>query len=126
MIAHEVGHHVQNLIGIAQGATRRSSAAPRRKPTRCRCAWSCRPIASPASGRNTPAQRKQLLEPGDVEEALNAAARDRRRPLQKQSQGRVVPESFTHGTSAQRVRWLRGPRRSGAMNACDTFGAAAL
>jgi predicted metalloprotease len=66
------------------------------------------------------------LEPGDIEEALNAASRIGDDTLQKQSRGYVVPDSFTHGTSAERVRWFRNGFSAGNLQACDTFGAASL
>ncbi|MBT8447966.1 MAG: neutral zinc metallopeptidase, partial [Gammaproteobacteria bacterium] len=69
---------------------------------------------------------KQILEAGDVEEALTAATAIGDDRLQKRSSGRVVPESFTHGTSAQRVRWFRAGLSSGSVEACDTFTAERL
>ena len=67
-----------------------------------------------------------MIESGDVEEALNAASRIGDDTLQRQSRGRVVPESFTHGTSAQRQRWFRRGLESGNPESCDTFAAASL
>ena len=102
VLAHEVGHHVQNVLGILpkvhaqRGA---SSARPRR--TRFPSAPSCRPTASPASGRTT-REQEGILDPGDIDEALTAAAAVGDDALQKQAQGYVVPDSFTHGTSEQR------------------------
>jgi hypothetical protein len=71
-------------------------------------------------------QMKQRLEPGDIESGLRAAAAIGDDTLQKQTQGRVVPESFTHGSSAQRVRWFTAGFQSGQMGSCDTFGAGQL
>jgi predicted metalloprotease len=69
---------------------------------------------------------KQLLDPGDLEEGLTAAAAIGDDRLQKQTQGRVVPESFTHGSSAQRVRWFKRGMETGKVSACDTFAAPSL
>ncbi|MEM9209345.1 MAG: neutral zinc metallopeptidase, partial [Pseudomonadota bacterium] len=71
-------------------------------------------------------QLRNMIESGDVEEALNAASRIGDDTLQRQSRGRVVPESFTHGTSAQRQRWFRRGLESGNPDVCDTFSAASL
>ncbi|MCP5144332.1 MAG: neutral zinc metallopeptidase, partial [Gammaproteobacteria bacterium] len=75
---------------------------------------------------NRTEQSTRFLEAGDVEEALTAAAAIGDDRLQKQARGYVVPESFTHGTAAQRVRWFRTGLESGAVNTCDTFNAASL
>ena len=77
----------------------------------------------PASGATTRASSRGILEPGDIEEALAAASAIGDDRLQQQSQGRVVPDSFTHGTSAQRVRWFKRGMESGNPGSCDTFGA---
>ena len=89
-----------------------------------RAASSCRPTASPASGR-THAQKAQgrWLEQGDVEEALNAAAQIGDDTIQRKPQGTVVPESFTHGTSAQRVTWFKRGLQTGSVAQCNTFEA---
>ena len=107
MIAHEVGHHVQNQLGILPRSKRCSGKQRRPRRTRCRCGSSCRPTVTPASGRTTPIERGGILESGDIEEALNAAAAVGDDRLQKRSQGYVVPETFTHGSSAQRVGWFK-------------------
>ena len=101
---------------------RLARAAP---PTTSRCASSCRPTALPASAATTQQQR-HLLEPGDVEEGLRAAAAIGDDRLQRQAQGTVIPDSFTHGTSEQRVSWLRRGLESGDPAVCDTFGSADL
>ena len=89
---------------------------------RCRCAWSCRPTVSPAYGATSPA-RRNLLEPGDVEEGLRAASAVGDDQLQKRAQGYVVPDSFTHGTADQRMRWFKTGLASGDPRVCDTFAA---
>ncbi len=100
----------------------RGSARASARATRCRCGRSCRPTATPASGAIT--RRSTICwSPGDAEEGLRAAAAIGDDRLQRQSQGRVVPESFTHGSSEQRVSWLRRGLESGQLEACDTFSA---
>jgi predicted metalloprotease len=126
VIAHEVGHHVQTLLGISERvmATRRNgdrtaaNALSVRQELQADCfagVW--------AHHAN---RTRHVLEEGDLEEALNAAAAIGDDRLQRQSAGRVAPESFTHGTSAQRVRWFRRGFDSGAVGQCDTFGAEQL
>jgi uncharacterized protein len=121
VIAHEVGHHVQNLMGISEkvAATRQrgdrttANALSVRQELQADCfagVW--------AYHAN---RTRQVLEQGDLEEALGAAAAIGDDRLQKQTQGRVVPESFTHGSSAQRVRWFKRGFDAGAVNQCDTF-----
>jgi uncharacterized protein len=123
VIAHEVGHHVQNLLGIAERAQR----AQRRQPG-SRNAISVRVElqADCYAGvwGHSAAQRK-ILDPGDVEEGLRAAAAVGDDHLQKMAGGRVSPESFTHGWAADRVRWFRRGLESGSPGACDTFAASA-
>ncbi|MDH4053893.1 MAG: zinc metallopeptidase [Gammaproteobacteria bacterium] len=123
VIAHEVGHHVQNLLGIS-GKVRSmqqqldeadSNALSVRLELQADClagVWA-----------NHADRARNILEAGDVEEALNAASAIGDDTLQRQSRGTVVPESFTHGTSAQRQRWFRVGLDSGDINRCDTFGA---
>ena len=126
VIAHEVGHHVQNLLGISdkvreaqQGISRsRANALSVRQELQADCfagVWGHRADAA-----------KNIIEPGEIEQALTAAAAIGDDRLQQQSQGRIVPESFTHGTSEQRMRWFRRGLHSGDLRQCDTFKAAAL
>jgi predicted metalloprotease len=126
VIAHEVGHHVQNLLGIAErihaARSRRSQAEGNALQVRMELQADC--LAGVWAGN---AQRaRQILETGDIEEGLNAAAAIGDDRLQRQSQGRVVPESFTHGTSAQRVRWFKRGVETGDPGQCDTFTASKL
>lgn len=118
VIAHEVGHHVQNVTGVFdQTGGARDNETSVRQELQADClagVW-----ANHAGMQN-------LLEPGDVEEALTAAAAIGDDRLQQESQGRVVPESFTHGSSAQRVRWFRRGYQSGSIDDCDTFAAGTL
>ena len=127
VIAHEVGHHVQNLLGIidrvdaqrARGDEAKSNALSVRLELQADCfagVWATR------------SQREKgwRLESGDIETALNAASQIGDDTLQRRSRGTVVPESFTHGTSAQRVSWFKRGLQSGQIEGCDTFAAAQL
>jgi predicted metalloprotease len=120
VVAHEVGHHVQTLTGLS----RRVSGARERASERDANALSVRQELQAdcyAGVWGHYAGRKGLLEPGDAEEGLRAAAAIGDDRLQRQSQGRVVPESFTHGSSEQRMTWLRRGMETGRVEACDTF-----
>lgn len=121
VIAHEVGHHVQYLEGTSakldQLRGRASQAQYNAMSVRLELQADC---YAGIWGHDTE-QAKHLLEQGDLEEALNAAAQIGDDTLQKKAQGRVVPESFTHGTSEQRVRWFKRGYESGDMAQCDTF-----
>jgi predicted metalloprotease len=122
VIAHEVGHHVQNLLGTMEqvdaGQRRASEAEANRLSVRLELqadfyagVWAHY------------AERRGIIEPGDIEEALNAATAIGDDRLQSQGQGYVVPDSFTHGTSAQRVRWFRKGYETGDIRQGDTFNA---
>ena len=126
VIAHEVGHHVQNLLGISGKvdsarqhlSEREANAASVRLELQADCfagVW--------AYHTN---QAKQIIEQGDVESALNAASAIGDDALQRQSRGEVVPDSFTHGTSAQRVRWFKRGLETGSVEQCNTFEARQL
>ena len=123
VIAHEVGHHVQNLLGIADrvaaARSRLGKAEANALSVRMELQADC--LAGIWGHDNA-----RLLEEGDLEEALNAAAAIGDDRLQRRSQGYVVPETFTHGTSAQRVRWFRRGFETGDVRACDTFRAKKL
>jgi len=119
VVAHEVGHHVQTVTGTSG----RVSAARQRASERESNALSVRMELQAdcyAGVWGHFAARRGLLEPGDAEEGLGAAAAIGDDRLQKQTQGRVVPESFTHGSSEERVQWLRRGLESGRVDACDT------
>ena len=121
VIAHEVGHHVQDELGLlaqVNAAARAGSASASR--TRSRCGSNCRRTATPASGRNAAQDRLQLTE-DDIRSALDTAARIGDDALQRASQGRVVPDSFTHGSSEQRQTWFYNGFRTGDPDQCDTF-----
>ncbi|MBA5872822.1 MAG: flagellar biosynthesis protein FlgM [Nitrospira sp. CR2.1] len=121
VIAHEIGHHVQNLIGIADKVAR----LQQRSPTAERNALSVRMELQAdcfAGVWGYHAKRnRNLIEPGDFEEGLRAAAAIGDDRLQKMGQGQVQPESWTHGSSEQRMTWLRRGLESGDPGACDTF-----
>jgi hypothetical protein len=126
VIAHEVGHHVQTLLGISertQAARRtRSEAESNQLSVRQELQADCfAGIWAHHADRS-----RQLLEAGDIEEGLRAASAIGDDRLQKQSQGYVVPESFTHGSSEQRVRWFRRGFETGQVGRCDTFAGGAL
>jgi predicted metalloprotease len=124
VVAHEVGHHVQNVSGIMERFDRES----RRMDARGRNALSVRLELQAdcfAGVWGHFAQRRNLLDAGDVEEGLRAAAAVGDDRIQKQAQGVAVPDSFTHGSSAQRARWFKVGFDSGDMRSCDTFAARA-
>lgn len=122
VIAHEVGHHVQNVTGVMQQVRQ---LAERGQPMEGEQGLSVRQElqADCYAGIWAKQSQQQLdwLEEGDIESALNAATQIGDDALQKRSQGYVVPDSFTHGSSAQRVRWFRAGFQSGNMADCDTF-----
>ena len=126
VIAHEVGHHVQTLLGITQrvGELRDhlSEADANALSVRVELQADC----FAGLWAHHANRARQVLEAGDVEEALGAASAIGDDRLQRQGQGYVVPDSFTHGSSAQRVRWFRAGLDSGSMQACDTFNADTL
>lgn len=126
VIAHEVGHHVQHISGITEkieqvrrsGTQKQANAISVKLELQADCfagVW--------AYHAN---QARSILEDGDVESALKAASAIGDDTLQKQSQGHVVPDSFTHGTSAQRVHWFQRGIQGGDLNSCNTFAARQL
>ncbi len=121
VIAHEVGHHVQTVLGISQQIRseqqRLSQADANELSVRLELQADC---LAGLWAANTQ-QRTQFLEAGDVEEALTAAAAIGDDRIQQQTQGRVAPESFTHGTSEQRARWFNRGFQAADVDACDTF-----
>jgi predicted metalloprotease len=127
VIAHEVGHHVQNLLGIlpkAQSAQRAANdkVAANRIQVRVELQADC--FGGVWANRSN--QKWKSIEPGDVEAALQTAAAIGDDRLQQQSTGRVVPDSFTHGSSAQRQRWFNIGLKEGKVSACNTFAAQQL
>ena len=126
VIAHEVGHHVQNLLGISgkvEAQRRRvSEAEGNALSVRLELQADC---FAGVWGKHADSMKK-ILQPGELEQALTAAAAIGDDRLQQQSRGRIVPESFTHGSSEQRVRWFRAGFDSGDVNKCNTFAARQL
>jgi predicted metalloprotease len=121
--AHEVGHHVQNLLGTVDKVNARESGADEsaRNAISVRLELQADCLAG-VWARNTDREH-HILEPGDIDEGLQAATAVGDDRLQHESQGYVVPDSFTHGSSEQRVRWFKRGLADGQISACDTFGA---
>jgi predicted metalloprotease len=122
-VAHEVGHHVQKMLGL----TDRVSAAEQRAADRQANAISVRVALQAdcyAGVWGHDAAQRGLLDPGDAQEGLNAAAAIGHDRLQRMSEGQVSPETFTHGSSADRVKWLRRGLDGGTIESCDTFSSA--
>jgi hypothetical protein len=127
VIAHEVGHHVQNLLGIlpkAQSAQRAANSKAEANAIQVRVELQADCLAGVWANHSD--QRWKSIEPGDVEAALQTAAAIGDDRLQKQTQGYVVPDAFTHGSSAQRQRWFTAGLKEGKVSACNTFAAASL
>jgi uncharacterized protein len=123
VIGHEVGHHVQNLLGIlGEGGGGREAGATGHN-VRIELQADC---FAGVWANLSQQENGWRLEPGDVESALNAASKIGDDTLQRRSQGTVVPESFTHGTSAQRVNWFERGFNAGRIQACDTLNARQL
>jgi predicted metalloprotease len=123
VIAHEVGHHVQNLLGITEQLDARRGRVSEGAYNALSVKLELQADCFAGIWANRTEQSKHFLDPGDIEGALKAASAIGDDTLQKQTQGRVVPDSFTHGTSAQRVQWLRRGLESGNIKSCDTFSA---
>ena len=124
VIAHEIGHHVQTVLGIAdrvQALKQRSSSEAQANLLQVKMELQADCFAGVWASLNH--QMKNRLEPGDIESGLNAAAAIGDDRLQKQTQGYAVPESFTHGSSEQRMRWFKRGLDTGQTQACDTFNA---
>ena len=121
VIAHEVGHHVQTLVGLSSRVNQMRSRMSEEQANALSVRQELQADCYAGVWGNHAAQRN-WLEDGDVEEGLRAAAAIGDDRLQKQAQGYVVPESFTHGSSEQRQQWLRRGLQTGDMRQCDTFG----
>lgn len=124
VIAHEVGHHVQNLLGIAEEVRSAQQRVGEVQANRLQVLTELQADCLAGVWASHADRARQVLEKGDIEEGLRAAAAIGDDRLQKRSQGYAVPESFTHGTSAQRVEWFKRGIETGSVKACDTFGAA--
>jgi predicted metalloprotease len=123
VIAHEVGHHVQNLLGITDKADQAEQHAGRVGANHVSVQIELQADCFAGVWAVQANKARKILEPGDLEQGLKAASSVGDDTLQKREQGTVVPDSFTHGTSAQRVGWFRRGFDSGKIDNCDTFGA---
>ena len=121
VIAHEVGHHVQNLLGISDKVAAERSRLSEVEYNRLSVKVKLQADCLAGVWANHADRVRQVVEPGDIDEALNAASNIGDDRQQRRSQGRVTPDSFTHGTSAQRVSWFRRGFQSGNIGSCDTF-----
>ncbi|WP_295555159.1 neutral zinc metallopeptidase [uncultured Hyphomicrobium sp.] len=126
VIAHEVGHHVQTLLGISDQVQRAKSRVDEREGNRIQVMMELQADCLAGVWANLNDQLKSRLEDGDIDEALNAASQIGDDMIQKRTQGRVVPDAFTHGSAKQRVDWFTRGFKSGEMKACDTFNSGDL
>ncbi len=126
VIAHEVGHHVQTLLGTSDRVRAAQQRASRTEANAIQVRMELQADCYSGIWAHHADRFRKVLEEGDIDEALNAASAIGDDRLQRQAQGRVVPDAFTHGSSAQRVRWFKRGFESGDLKACDTFGAGAL
>ena len=126
VIAHEVGHHVQTLLGISPKVREAQQGLSEADANRLSVRQELQADCFSGVWANHANKARNILESGDIEEALTAASAIGDDRLQRQSSGRVTPDSFTHGTSAQRVHWFKTGLESGELKACDTFAASAL
>jgi predicted metalloprotease len=126
VVAHEVGHHVQTLLGISDKVHAARSRAGEAEGNTMQVQMELQADCFSGVWAHHANRARQILEPGDTEEALAAAAGVGDDRLQKQARGYVVPESFTHGSSEQRMRWFNKGMQSGDPGQCDTFKAARL
>jgi predicted metalloprotease len=126
VIAHEIGHHVQNLLGISEKVSSMQRQVRDVESKRLSVMLELQADYLAGVWAHHAEQKKHILEEGDIESGLNAASRIGDDALQKEAQGYVVPDSFTHGSSAQRVRWFRKGLVSGDINGGDTFNSPEL
>lgn len=126
VIAHEVGHHVQNLFGISEQVYRARQRLNKNEGNRLSVMQELQADCFAGVWAHNADKARDILEQGDIEEGLNAASSIGDDRLQKQSQGHVTPDSFTHGSSEQRVRWFKTGLKSGDISACNTFEAEVL
>ncbi len=126
VIAHEVGHHIQTLLGITSRIDAQRAAAGETQSNALSVRTELQADCFAGVWANRTEKEKHILEAGDIDEALNAAAAVGDDRLQNRARGYVMPETFTHGTSAQRSRWFRKGFESGDTDKCDTFAAPSL
>lgn len=121
VVAHEVGHHIQTILGISSQVQQARQQASKVQANQLSVLQELQADCFAGVWANHNHERTQFLEQGDVQEAMDAAHKIGDDYLQKQATGRVVPDSFTHGTSAQRVQWFNTGLKTGQMSSCDTF-----
>jgi hypothetical protein len=126
VVAHEVGHHVQTLLGISDNVRAAQARASQSESNAIQVRMELQADCLAGVWANLNDQLKNRLQPGDIEEGLNAASAIGDDMVQRRTQGHVVPDAFTHGSSAQRVRWFKRGFERGEMQACDTFGSEPL
>ena len=126
VIAHEVGHHVQYLLGISAKVQQAQQKASKAKANALSVRQELQADCFAGVWGNRADAAKKIIEPGEIEQALNAASAIGDDRLQQQSRGRIVPESFTHGTSVQRMRWFKRGMDTGDLGQCDTFKTSTL
>ena len=126
VVAHEVGHHVQNLLGISEKMDNMRGRISEKEYNALSVRLELQADCFAGLWAKKSHESRQTLEGGDIEAAMNAAAKIGDDALQQKAQGHVVPDSFTHGTSAQRVRWFNVGLETGSLKACDTFSARKL
>jgi predicted metalloprotease len=126
VVAHEVGHHVQKLLGLADKVTQARMQAPEAEANDLSVRMELQADCYAGVWAKSADDSAQILEAGDIEEGLNAASAIGDDRLQERSRGYAVPESFTHGSSQQRVRWFKRGLDTADMNQCDTFKAQSL
>ena len=124
VIAHEVGHHVQNLLGILPKVRSAQQGIDKVEANRLQVRVELQADCLAGIWANRAQQSWGFIEPGDVESALQTASAIGDDRLQRQAQGYVVPDAFTHGSSQQRTQWFTTGLKSGAMTSCDTFASA--
>ena len=123
VISHEVGHHVQNLLGVLPKVQEAQQGQDRRQANQLQVRVELQADCFAGIWAHHAQEKWKFIEPGDVEAAMQTAAAIGDDRLQKQTQGRVVPDAFTHGSSAQRVRWFTTGLKDGSLSSCDTFAA---
>lgn len=126
VIAHEVGHHVQNLLGISEQVYNARQRLSKSESNRLSVMQELQADCLAGVWASNADRARDILEDGDIEEGLNAASSIGDDRLQKQSKGYITPDSFTHGSSEQRVKWFKIGLRSGDLNSCNTFEAESL
>ena len=126
VIAHEVGHHVQNLLGIADKVQSLRARASQAESNKLSVMMELQADCLAGVWAHHADRTRHILEAGDVEEALNAASSIGDDRLQRQARGTVTPDSFTHGSSAQRVQWFRRGLETGSFGQCNTFASREL